>query len=54
MDGMQAYLNRCCRAVVVDRNEPTTSRSDEPSQEGPVVSDGTDTRHVAHRLPLTA
>lgn len=44
MDGMQIpYVTRCYRAVVVDRDEPTTSGSDEPSQEGPVVSDGTDT-----------
>ena len=44
MDGMQIpYVTRCYRAVVVDRDEPTTSGPDEPSQEGPVVSDGTDT-----------
>jgi SAM-dependent methyltransferase len=44
MDGMQIpYVTRCYRAVVVDRDEPTTSATDEPSQEGPVVSDGTDT-----------
>ncbi|WP_374454440.1 class I SAM-dependent methyltransferase [Nocardioides sp.] len=49
MDGMQIpYVTRCYRAVVVDRTEsdpsgPTTSSPDEPSQEGPVVSDGTDT-----------
>ena len=30
-------------AVVTDRDEQTTSDGDEPSQEGPVVSDGTDT-----------
>ena len=44
MDGMQIpYVTRCYRAVVVDRDEQTTSDSDGPSQEGPVVSDGTDT-----------
>lgn len=49
MDGMQVpYVTRCYRAVVVDRtgpdpSGPTTSGPDEPSQEGPVVSDGTDT-----------
>jgi SAM-dependent methyltransferase len=44
MDGMQIpYVTRCFRAVVVDRDEPTTSDGDDPSQEGPVVSDGTDT-----------
>jgi ubiquinone/menaquinone biosynthesis C-methylase UbiE len=44
MDGMLIpYVAQCFRAVVVDRDEPTTSGSDEPSQEGPVVSDGTDT-----------
>ncbi|WP_210651233.1 class I SAM-dependent methyltransferase [Nocardioides sp. SYSU D00065] len=44
MDGMLIpYVTRCYRAVVVDRDEPTTSGDDEPSQEGPVVSDGTDT-----------
>lgn len=49
MDGMQIpYVTRCYRAVVVDRtgSDPagqTTSGPDEPSQEGPVVSDGTDT-----------
>lgn len=44
MDGMQIpYVTRCYRAVVVDRDERTTSSPDEPSQEGPVVSDGTDT-----------
>jgi hypothetical protein len=44
MDGMRIpYVTRCYRAVVVDRDEQTTSGSDEPSQEGPVVSDGTDT-----------
>lgn len=44
MDGMRIpYVTRCFRAVVVDRDEQTTSRGDDPSQEGPVVSDGTDT-----------
>jgi ubiquinone/menaquinone biosynthesis C-methylase UbiE len=44
MDGMRIpYVTRCYRAVVVDRDEQTTPGSDEPSQEGPVVSDGTDT-----------
>ncbi len=44
MDGMQIpYVTRCYRAVVTDRDEQTTSDGDEPSQEGPVVSDGTDT-----------
>ena len=49
MDGMQIpYVTRCYRAVVVDRTAsdpsgPTTSGPDEPSHEGPVVSDGTDT-----------
>jgi ubiquinone/menaquinone biosynthesis C-methylase UbiE len=44
MDGMQIpYVTRCYRAVVVDGDEQTTSDGDEPSQEGPVVSDGTDT-----------
>lgn len=44
MDGMRIpYVTRCYRAVVVDRDEQTTSGDDEPSQEGPVVSDGTDT-----------
>jgi len=44
MDGMQIpYVTRCYRAVVIDRDEQTTSDGDEPSQEGPVVSDGSDT-----------
>jgi ubiquinone/menaquinone biosynthesis C-methylase UbiE len=44
MDGMQIpYVTRCYRAVVIDRDEPTTSGDDEPSQEGPTVSDGGDT-----------
>ena len=44
MDGMQVpYVTRCFRAVVTDRDEPTTSDPDAPSQHGPVVSDGTDT-----------
>ncbi len=44
MDGMQIpYVTRCYRAVVIDRDEQTTSGDDEPSQEGPVVSDGSDT-----------
>jgi ubiquinone/menaquinone biosynthesis C-methylase UbiE len=44
MDGMQIpYVTRCYRAVVVDRDEQATSVGDEPSQEGPVVSDGSDT-----------
>ena len=44
MDGMQIpYVTRCYRAVVIDRDEQTTSDGDPPSQEGPVVSDGSDT-----------
>ena len=44
MDGMRIpYVTRCYRAAVIDRDEPTTSDGDEPSQEGPVVSDGSDT-----------
>ena len=44
MDGMQIpYVTRCYRAVVIDRDEQTTSDGDAPSQEGPVVSDGGDT-----------
>ena len=44
MDGMRIpYVTRCYRAVVIDRDEQTTSEGAEPSQEGPVVSDGTDT-----------
>ena len=44
MDGMQIpYVTRCYRAAVVDGDDPATSGPDEPSQEGPVVSDGTDT-----------
>ncbi len=44
MDGMQIpYVTRCFRAVVIDRDEQATSDGDEPSQEGPVVSDGSDT-----------
>ena len=44
MDGMQIpYVTRCYRAVVIDRDEQTTSDGDEPPQEGPVVSDGSDT-----------
>ncbi|RYB93769.1 class I SAM-dependent methyltransferase [Nocardioides oleivorans] len=44
MDGMQIpYVTRCYRAVVVDPDEPATSGDEDPSQEGPVVSDGTDT-----------
>ena len=44
MDGMQIpYVTRCYRAVVTDRDETTTSGTDRPSPEGPVVSDGTDT-----------
>jgi ubiquinone/menaquinone biosynthesis C-methylase UbiE len=43
MDGMQIpYVTRCYRAVVVDRDEPPTDDED-PSQDGPLVSDGTDT-----------
>jgi ubiquinone/menaquinone biosynthesis C-methylase UbiE len=43
MDGMQIpYVTRCYRAVVVDRDEPPTEAG-EPPQDGPVVSDGTDT-----------
>lgn len=44
MDGMLIpYVTRCYRAVVVDGEELTTSDVADPSQEGPVVSDGTDT-----------
>ncbi|HEV2798773.1 MAG TPA: class I SAM-dependent methyltransferase [Nocardioides sp.] len=44
MDGMQIpYVTRCYRAVVVDRDEQTTSDGDGPSPDGPVVSDGSDT-----------
>ena len=44
MDGMQIpYVTRCYRAVVTDRGEQATAAPDEPSHEGPVVSDGTDT-----------
>ena len=44
MDGMQIpYVTRCYRAVVIDRDDQTTSDDGDPSQEGPVVSDGTDT-----------
>ena len=44
MDGMQIpYVTRCYRAVVIDRDEQPTSGAGDPSQEGPVVSDGTDT-----------
>jgi ubiquinone/menaquinone biosynthesis C-methylase UbiE len=44
MDGMRIpYVTRCYRAVVVDRDEQTTSEDGDPSQDGPVVSDGTDT-----------
>jgi hypothetical protein len=44
MDGMRIpYVTRCYRAAVVDRDDQATSEPDEPSQEGPVVSDGTDT-----------
>jgi hypothetical protein len=33
MDGMRIpYVTRCYRAVVVDRDQPTTSRPEEPSQ----------------------
>lgn len=43
MDGMRIpYVTRCYRAVVVDRDEPGASPTDE-HPEGPVVSDGTDT-----------
>jgi ubiquinone/menaquinone biosynthesis C-methylase UbiE len=44
MDGMQIpYVTRCYRAVVVDRDDTGPAPEHEPSQEGPVVSDGTDT-----------
>lgn len=44
MDGMQIpYVTQCYRAVVIDRDEQTSSDGDEPSQEDPVVSDGGDT-----------
>ncbi|GAA5113345.1 class I SAM-dependent methyltransferase [Alloalcanivorax gelatiniphagus] len=44
MDGMRIpYVTRCYRAVVVDRDEQTKPSPDDPSHEGPVVSDGTDT-----------
>jgi ubiquinone/menaquinone biosynthesis C-methylase UbiE len=44
-DGMQlAYRTECFRAQVVDRDEgPTTNPGDGASQEGPIISDGTDT-----------
>jgi ubiquinone/menaquinone biosynthesis C-methylase UbiE len=43
MDGMQIpYVTRCYRAVVVDRGEEPADPED-PSQDGPLVSDGTDT-----------
>lgn len=44
-DGMQlAYRTECFRAPVVDRHDgPTTEPGDDASQEGPIVSDGTDT-----------
>ncbi|SEC19975.1 Methyltransferase domain-containing protein [Nocardioides exalbidus] len=43
MDGMQIpYVTRCYRAVVVDGDEQA-SGPDDPSQDGPAVSDGTDT-----------
>jgi ubiquinone/menaquinone biosynthesis C-methylase UbiE len=45
MDGMQLPLTATCfRAVVVDRDgDPATEPDDDASQEGPIVSDGTDT-----------
>jgi SAM-dependent methyltransferase len=45
MDGMQLPLRaQCFRAVVVDRDDdPATEPEDDASQEGPIVSDGTDT-----------
>ena len=39
LDQVHAFF----RAVVIDRDEQATSGDDEPSQEGPVVSDGSDT-----------
>jgi len=43
MDGMQIpYVTRCYRAVVTDRGEASPD-PDDPPQDGPVVSDGTDT-----------
>ena len=43
MDGMQIpYVTRCYRAVVTDRGEEPTDPED-PPQDGPLVSDGTDT-----------
>ena len=43
MDGMQIpYVTRCYRAAVVDRDEAGPG-GDEPAQDGPVVSDGSDT-----------
>ncbi len=44
-DGMQlAYRTECFRAQVIDRGEaPTTNPEDGASQEGPIISDGTDT-----------
>ncbi|KRF37297.1 class I SAM-dependent methyltransferase [Nocardioides sp. Soil805] len=44
-DGMQlAYRTECFRAQVIDRDEGTTTDpGDGASQEGPIVSDGTDT-----------
>ena len=44
MDGMQVpYVARCVRAALVDPEAATTEPADEASQEGPIVSDGTDT-----------
>lgn len=43
MDGMQIpYVTRCYRAVVTDRGEEPNDPED-PPQDGPLVSDGTDT-----------
>lgn len=44
MDGMQLpYVTQCFRAPLLDREVPTTEQAGPASQEGPVVSDGTDT-----------
>ena len=44
-DGMQlAYRTECFRAQAIDREDgPTTDPGDGASQEGPLISDGTDT-----------
>ena len=53
MDGMQIpYVTRCYRAVVVDRDEQTTSDGDESVTGGTGRERRHRHRHVAHRLPL--